>query len=144
RPAMKTALAMPAKFRAVILGPIGHKARVQAMQDGIAALGGEVVSVPDSTLPALQLALRTGAVAFAVACGMHARERIARGYLRGLGIPLLVLDCGWFRRAGGAQDGEGYSQLGLGRLNWVPPIDCDRPATRSRFEEHGITVAEPV
>lgn len=130
---------MPA-FRAIQLGPMGHKARIQAMRAGIVALGGEVVTVDDNRLAAIRSVTALGDVAFAFTCGMHAREAVARGFLRGLGVPLLVLDCGYFRRACGAKDTEGYNQLGLGGLWWTPPLAVDA----ERFAAHGITVAEPV
>jgi hypothetical protein len=128
------------RFRALCFGPMGSKARIQAMQEGIAALGGEVVSVPDNRLEAIRRAMALGGVTFAFTCGMHDREAVARGFLRGLGVPLLVLDCGYFSRASHAKDAEGYNQLGLGRLGWVPQEDC----SGERFAAHGLAVAERV
>ncbi len=134
---------MPA-FRAICLGPMGRKARIQAMQEGVAALGGEVLPVPDNSLAALRAALAKGDVRFAFTCGMHDREAVARGFLRGAGVPLLVLDLGYFHRASGASDTEGYNQLGIGRLNWVSPKPAGARAFAARFEAHRLTLAEPI
>lgn len=136
------------RFRALLLGPMGHKARIQAMSAGIVALGGEVVAVPDNKLAAIRHHLAAGPVAFAFTCGMHAREAVARGFLRGAGVPLLVLDCGYLRRCSGAQDEEGYNQLGIGGLCWVPTradlIGAGVAPFSARFEALGLPVAEPV
>ncbi len=125
-------------FTAIQLG-YPHKARVQAMAAGVAALGGKVIVVAEEIAADDLLAqIRAHAPRFAFTCGLHRATARSRGILAGLGLPLLVLDCGWFHRAEGGADVTGYNQLGLDRLNWVPPSSHRSP---KRWAAHGLAIA---
>jgi hypothetical protein len=123
-------------FTALQIGPYGSKARILAMADGVRALGGEVRQV-SSNWKDLRREPHLRKAQFAFTCGMQEDLALARGWLRGLDIPLLVLDCGYLRRASGPADDAGYNQLGLERLCWVPPIRCDA----ARFAELDVAIA---
>jgi len=112
---------------------------MKAMAEGVAALGGrvEVVSETASADDLMRL-LSSARPRFAFTCGMHREAARPRGILAGFDVPLLVLDCGWFNRAEGGDDEEGYNQLGLGQLNWLPPR-CHR--SPRRWLAHGLTIA---
>lgn len=112
----------PKPFVALELGQYFTKARCEAMREGIRVLGGSTVHLKQCTLPNLALALASHRPKFCFTTGMHPAESAARGYLRGLGLPLVVLDCGYFKRSQGSEDELGYNQVGLDRLNWIPPI----------------------
>lgn len=128
-------------FTALQFARYQHKARIRAMADGVRALGGTVVDIADGMAAADIVALvKRTLPRFAFTCGMHHVDAANRGLLAGLGVPLLVLDCGYFRRAEGSADETGYNQLGLGQLNWVPTAMCPS----DRWQEHGIGLAKPV
>lgn len=57
------------------------------------------------------------------------------------GVPAVILDLGYFRRADREtlESEDHYWQLGLNGLNWLP----SRPATPDRFDRLLITVTEP-
>jgi hypothetical protein len=126
-------------FRILILCAPGKKTRLDAAAEGLRAQGAEVVFVREGGLKFLLAEIERGRPDAVLVSGMHVRHANCRGYLRGLGVPFMVLDCGYFQRAAGPQDSRGYNQLGLGQLNWVPPGKCDA----TRWEAHGITVAAP-
>lgn len=112
-----------------------------AMAAGVVALGGRVIDLPETaTLDETAALIAKHRPRFAFTCGMHHRDAIARGFLAGCLIPLVVLDCGYFNRSKGAHDLEGYNQIGINRLNWVPRTVCDA----SRWNMHGIELAPPV
>lgn len=123
-------------FTVVSYGPFRAKVRMEAFADGVRALGGRVLWIDDDA--ELQRVLATQAVRFAYTCGMRAMEARGRDILSKAGVPLLVLDLGYFNRASGPKDQSGYNQLGVGGLCWTPPVDV--PA--DRFEAHGLTVAQ--
>jgi len=105
--------------------------RVQAMADGVRALGGEpLFTDPD----------RSDRVRFVVCWGHHPRDAAFRARWRGLGVPLLIMELGYLRRCAGSGDPDGYSQLGFGGIGWIPP----RAPDAARFESLGLDVAQPV
>lgn len=118
-----------------------NKARLRAMAAGVAALGGRVVDVPEHVdVDTMKRLIEEHKPHFAITGGMHHHEAVFRGCLAGYSIPLLVLDCGYFQRAGGPEDETGYNQLGLGGLNWVPEIE----APSDRFDAHRLALTERV
>lgn len=129
-------------WRAFILAAPGKKLRLDAAAEGLQALGAEVVWIREGTLRHLHAALAAGVPRVVLASGMHVRDAHCRGWLRGLGIPLLVLDCGWFQRAGGPRDQHGYNQLGLDQLCWFPPKPW-KPDP-ARFESLGVTLQSKI
>jgi hypothetical protein len=127
-------------FTAIQLGPYIAKVRMQAFALGVAELGGRVVNLPAPTLSQLAASQDLKQAQFAFTSGMHDNEALGRGWLAGLGKPLLVLDCGWFQRAAGPNDQVGYNQLGLNKLAWVPPEDCPP----ERFASLGVKLEPAV
>jgi hypothetical protein len=128
-------------FTVLQFGHYTAKARMQAMAEGVRALGGEVLDLLEGIdLTAVSTFVAHVKPRFAFTCGMHFRDAPQRGFLRGAGVPVLVLDCGYFRRASGGQDTTGYNQLGLDALCWTPPGAL--PA--DRWQAHGIALAPPV
>lgn len=81
---------------------------------------------------------RMDSIAFAVTCGMHDREAAGRVLLAAAGVPVVVLDLGYVRRASRGQH-DGYHQVGIGRLGWLPPFLCPG----DRLQELEILVEEP-
>lgn len=132
-------------FTALQLGPYHKKVRMPAFADGVRALGGAVVEIADSKAEVLRALLArrdegsgignqspntnlnsprvTTRPWFAFTAGWHEREAAARGILRVCGIPLLVTDLGYLRRAPSPASLEGYYQVGIGCLCWLPGED---------------------
>jgi hypothetical protein len=98
---------------------------MQAIAAGLRSLGAEVLVLADPTIDAARETVRREGIRVAYTCGLRSREAGARGVLGALMIPLLVADLGYFHRATGPLDSAGYNQLGLNRLAWTPPQDCD-------------------
>ncbi len=126
-------------FTVIQLGPYASKARMQACAAGVGLLGGRIVNLFSPTIAQLTASPDLKSARFAFTCGMHANEATGRGWLAGLGIPLLVLDCGWFKRSSGPDDWKGYNQLGLGKLGWAPPEHCPP----DRFSALGVEISPP-
>lgn len=126
-------------WQAIELGNYGNKVRTQAMRAGVRALGGKVIQCPHSDLPTLETAVKSGGVRFAYTSGMHVAEKHCRAFLESAGVPLVILDLGYFKRATGAQDRDGYNQVGIGRIGWVPPQEVDS----SRWDALGLPDARP-
>jgi hypothetical protein len=137
-------------WMALQLDTHGLKSQEDAIVAGIRALGGEVVPVDDSALrmalnanpsaSTISLFANAGAPAATMAfvTGMRCRHSALRGFLRGLGIPLLVTERGYLRRGRGSM--ETYYQLGVGRLGWVPP----GPLPSARFDALDLPLQDPV
>lgn len=95
-----------------------NKRRVAALAAGWRAMGGKVLacgSNPEEWRPEWQ-----GAAA-AVVCGLHARTLPGRQVCQQAGIPVIVTDLGYVRRADHDGD-DGYYQAGIGRIGWLPPF----------------------
>ncbi len=121
-------------FHAIQLGRVGHKERIKAMRLGVASVGGKVADCPHSDVATLEKLTAAHDVRFAYTCGMHWTERVARAFLESKGIPSVVLDLGYFKRAKNSADKTGYNQIGLGKIGWVPEREVDS----SRWEALGI------
>lgn len=141
-------------FTALQLGRYPEKVRLKAFGDGVRACGGHVLEIPDSD-PRRVRSMIEGATrpSFAFSAGVAHREAAARGVLRAQGIPLLVLDLGFLRRATGPRDEHGFNQVGLNQLCWLPPgrsdsrtvgqSDSPTDLPSDRFESLGLPIAEP-
>lgn len=58
--------------------------------------------------------------------GLRAQGRDLCAHYHGLGMPIVVIDHGYMRRVHRLEDyDEGYFQVGLARLGWVPPAAPD-------------------
>ena len=121
-------------FHAIQLGRVGHKERIKAMRLGVASVGGTVIDCPYSDVATLEKLTTAHDVRFAYTCGMHWTERAARAFLESKGIPMVVLDLGYFKRAKNSADRVGYNQVGLGKIGWVPECEVDS----SRWDALGI------
>ncbi len=121
-------------FHAIQLGRVGHKERIKSMRLGVASVGGTVVDCPYSDVATLEKLTTVHDVRFVYTCGMHWTERAARSFLESKGIPLVVLDLGYFKRAKDSKDRTGYNQIGIGKIGWVPSHDVDS----SRWDALGI------
>ncbi|MGE9269167.1 MAG: hypothetical protein ACQKBU_00045 [Verrucomicrobiales bacterium] len=104
----------------VYLGTANWKARAVAMLEAVKAEGWEVYQIAPTDLETLARLVQGDRVAFAVTVGMHRPELAARSLLEASGVPVMVLDLGYFRRASGPDDEDGYNQAGWGRIGWVP------------------------
>ena len=123
---------MNTTWKAVIHTRDGRRAcRIEALADGIRALGGE---------PVFEDPASADGVRFVVAWGGSFVDAAWRGRWRGLGVPVLIMELGYLRRCSGSGDPDGYSQLGFDRIGWFPPQTM--PATR--FNELGLRMAPPV
>jgi hypothetical protein len=138
-------------FTVLQIGPYANKVRMPAFAEGVRAYGGQVIEVRDDAtgtrlIEALNLIeQRTGRPWFAFTAGMQPREAAARGVLRACGIPLVVLDLGYLRRAGNAKDEAGYYQMGIGRIGWVPQLAPEQmDIARDRLDRLAVTVAPSV
>lgn len=127
------------QWSAIELGNYGDKVRTQAMRAGVRALGGKVLACPHSDAETLTQHLQTYDVRFAFTSGNHWQEREARKILDAAGVPVVILDLGYFKRATGAKDREGYNQVGIGRIGWVPSHAVDS----SRWDALGLPDALP-
>lgn len=57
--------------------------------------------------------------------GLRGQRRLIRNDYAARGVRAFVLDLGYLARANTSHEWrEGYFQLGLDRLNWIPPFDC--------------------
>lgn len=111
------------------------------MRAGVQKEGGTVLDCPYSDVATLERLIAAHDVRFAYTCGMHWQERAARAFLESKGVPLVVLDLGYFKRAKNSTDRTGYNQVGIGRIGWVPDCEVDS----SRWDALGIADAvEPV
>lgn len=128
-------------WHAVQLGRYGKKERIASMRRGVIRGGGKVLDCPISDVGTLRKFCEDHDVRFAFTCGMHWQEREARKFLESVGVPLVVMDLGYFKRAKGSTDRDGYNQVGIGRIGWVPDCEVDS----SRWDALGIADAsEPV
>ena len=116
-------------YTALELGAYSWKARHIAMRRGVTATGGRTLNV--TSYDKLHAIIAETSPRFAFTSGMHAEEAYARGVLRALDVPLLVLDCGWFKRASGPQDTEGHNQVCVDSLN--SPAEGSYDASRWRL-----------
>lgn len=134
-------------FTALNLGGYSHKIRIPAFAAGVRAHGGTVIDVPVPTADKVLAAIAEHAPRFAFTSGCTIREAGARGVLRMRSIPLFVVDLGYFKRATGPKDENGFNQAGIDRLCWVP-WRLDGPDTsgtwRARFDALDIPVAESI
>ncbi len=121
-------------FHAIQLGRVGHKERIKSMRLGVASVGGTVVDCPYSDVATLERLITAHDFRLVYTCGMHWTERAARAFLESKGIPLVVLDLGYFKRAKDSKDRTGYNQIGLGKIGWVPEREVDS----SRWDALGI------
>ena len=121
------------------IGRYTGKARIQAIRQGVEAIGGTVIDAYHPHPSTVRKMARALSPRFAFTCGEHWTEDAARRELEAAGIPLLVTDLGYFKRATGPHDETGYNQLGIGRLCWVPPLDV--PA--DRWQALGVPDALP-
>lgn len=103
--------------------------RQKAVVDGFAALGYE--AVPYANQRAL-----AGVYDFAVCGGLRNHTLPARRAVVSAGIPMVIVELGYLKRAFNNGDTEGYFQLGLGRIGWVPP----HPQPSDRWEALGLTL----
>ena len=142
-PAPLTPGAAGATWRALQLGAYFDKIRLQAFAMGVKALGGEPLALAESEsrrlLDLVQAAAGEHGILLAFTSGTHPVEGWARGVLKAAGIPLVVLDLGYLRRANHAQDATGYNQVGIGRLGAIPAMPC--PGDRLGALE--VTLAPP-
>ena len=131
-----------AQWRALQLGKYAQKARIGAFAKGVAALGGQISFVEDSSnVPSLlRITAPENELKLAFTSGHHGEEALARGILQTRGIPLLALDLGYIKRARHAEDPEGYNQMGIGHLCWVP----SGPLPDDRLRALNITIGAPV
>jgi hypothetical protein len=113
-----------------------------AFAKGVVALGGQITFVEDSSnVPSLlRITSPENELKFAFTSGHHGEESLARGILQTRGIPLLTLDLGYLKRARHAEDPEGYNQLGIGHLCWIP----DGPMPDDRLRALNLTIGSPV
>ena len=117
-------------------GHFFHKARIEALRTGEIACGlepflllsqqSDFAKVVDERKPR-----------FAATSGMQKEEAKARALLADRGIPILVLDLGYIRRPQGDRDTQGFNQVGLGKLGWMPTTPCPS----DRLDRLQITVA---
>ena len=63
----------------------------------------------------------------------HAGSKVAKAYIAAF-RPVIITDLGYL----GVRGHGGYWQMGLRRLNWIPPNDCPS----DRFEELGIELLD--
>ena len=63
----------------------------------------------------------------------HAGSKVAKAYVAAF-RPVIITDLGYL----GVRGHGGYWQMGLGRLNWLPPSDCPT----DRFDELGIELLD--
>lgn len=105
------------------IGRYTHKVRIQAMRAGIEKLGGVVVDAYHPHPMTVRRFIEGTRPRFAFTCGEHWTENAAREELARAGVPLVVMDLGYFKRATGPRDANGYNQVGLGSLCWTPPTD---------------------
>lgn len=74
-----------------------------------------------------------------VVSGLRDKGREIRDAYEGLGVPVVVVDYGYLNRVHGVDDYEtGHWQVGLGRLGWLPPVDCPN----DRFNSLGLDVID--
>lgn len=100
-----------------------RKRRVSALCEAVEAAGGSVVKIGRSPSEWDQEAPGWRAAAAAVCGGVRPQDARARMALRRAGIPLVIVELGYLRRAN--QDGEpGYYQLSLGRIGRLPDVPC--------------------
>lgn len=126
-------------WRALQLGRCAEKVRIQAFARGCRELGGQVMTLDESYGSKLDQVLRAGNVALCFTSGMHAPEDLARGLCAGHGVPLVILDLGYLKRAQHPQDAGGYNQVGLNHSCWIPPTE--QPA--DRWEALGVELKPP-
>lgn len=124
-------------WHAIQLGRYAAKERIKSMRRGVEKEGGAVLDCPQSDLATLERLTTQHDVRFAYTCGMHWQERDAVKFLKSKGIPLVVLDLGYFKRAKNSTDRAGYNQVGIGRIGWVPDCEVDS----SRWDALGISDA---
>ena len=131
-------------WRAIQLGPYFDKIRLQAFAMGVRALGGEPLALPESESRKLLEMIKAPAgehgVLLAFTSGMHPTEGWARGVLKAAGIPLVIADLGYIKRANDAQDATGYNQIGIGRVGAIPSVPCPG----DRLGTLGVTLSPPV
>lgn len=73
-----------------------------------------------------------------VSYGMKAGRRVRDAY-RAAGVPVVVVDWGYLARVNSPDEHEaGHFQVGLGRLNAVPPFACPP----DRFDALGLEIVE--
>jgi len=136
--------ALGTTWRAIQLGAYFDKIRLQAFAMGVKRLGGEPLALPESEsrrlLEMIQAPAGEHGVLLAFTSGTHPIEGWARGVLKAAGIPLVVLDLGYLKRASHAQDATGYNQLGIGRLGAIPLMPCPR----DRLDMLAVTPSIPV
>jgi hypothetical protein len=118
-------------WKAILRTRAHASCRLEAMADGIRALGGEPLFADPAT---------PEGVHFVVSWGGSFVDAAWRGHWRGLGVPVLIMELGYLHRCVGQDDPEGYSQLGLDRIGWLPPIDCPP----DRWWSLSIPLAAPV
>lgn len=120
------------------LGGHSEKVRVRAFAKSLKRAGYRVKTVVSDCLYQFDLkhSRRRGEIAFT--CGMQPRYSRVRERMAQIGIPLIVLDCGYFRRANDQGDAKGYNQAGIGRLCWTPKTAPDS----SRWDALGLEVAQ--
>lgn len=66
----------------------------------------------------------------AVTCGMRKAYRARRNLMGRRGVPVVVLELGYMRRAFSKFTPSGYYQVGLGKIGWIP----DAPGPEPRFD----------
>lgn len=110
----------------------GHKRRVSALCAGWRQMGGSVlacVADPQEWRPEWRKA------AAAIVCGLHGRTFPGRQVCQEAGIPVVVTDLGYVKRADHDGD-DGYYQAGIGRIGWLPPF----AVPGDRWVELGMSV----
>ena len=70
-------------------------------------------------------------------CGVRGNNRGVLADYTAAGIPALVIEWGYLKRADLGRDG--YWQLGIGGLNWLPPMPCKA----DRWRALGLKLAKP-
>lgn len=109
----------------------GRTPRVTALLEGVKNKGIELLTAgrPEEVA-------RSGAD-FAVCSGMNRLSVAGRAECVKLGIPVLIVELGYLRRANNNRDLLGYYQLGWDRLCWTPET-----AASDRFDALGLTVTD--
>lgn len=72
---------------------------------------------------------------FAVCSGMRNNSAFGRKFCATWGIPVMIIELGYLRRASNNEDLSGYFQLGWDRIGWVPAS-----APPDRFRRLGLEV----
>lgn len=74
-----------------------------------------------------------------VVSGLREKGMLIKDCYEAKGVPVVVIDYGYINRVHGVADFEtGYWQVGLNRLNWIPPFECPP----DRFDVLGVEIVD--